>query len=605
MSVPSLLLVAQGLAASAPMHPELELLDPAGVPVVQSLGPVSTMRSCGACHDTAYIEQHSSHVGVGLSDCAVRGTPGATGMRHTGGGDVAREVELDCFVCHLGGADMAARRQALMEGQGAWASTATMSATGLSVPSPEGGWAWDLEGLGEGGVVGMDELPLQPASSEACGFCHGQVRLGGEPVDLDLQAPCSSVTGQVFSDQLMSESMLNLAGKAGLTRPWDVHAASMVGCTACHHAANNPAFFLENEDKRPSHLRFDGRRLELGEYLERPNHQLAKGHSTQATADDRLDGSMRRCEDCHDPAVGHGWLPHRVTHQRALACEACHVPTVHAPARAFQDWTLPSPDGQPREGWRGVRGDPGDPASLIEGFQPILLTREDPGERARLFPTNLTVVWTWRDTQADEAVALERILRAVAPGGDWAPELFAMLDGDGDGRVTDDERVLGTPEQVAWVERALRGVGVGQPVVDAQLLAFGLHHGVVGGRWATRDCTVCHAQDETQLEQDLLLAERSPIGPLPTMAEGINLLQDGQLERSADGVLRYQAAGGASGLYVPGRPPTPWIARLGLFAVLGSLLGVGGHGTLRIVAHRRRGGRGDRDADTDVSRRQS
>ena len=54
----------------SPMHPTYPLLDEAGDNVLDSGGPVSTMRTCGACHDTAFIEEHSFHADVGLGDFA-------------------------------------------------------------------------------------------------------------------------------------------------------------------------------------------------------------------------------------------------------------------------------------------------------------------------------------------------------------------------------------------------------------------------------------------------------------------------------------------------------------------------------------------------------
>lgn len=56
--------------AGSPMHPTFPLLDGGGVNVLQSGGPVSTMRTCGACHDAAFIEQHSFHADVGLDNYA-------------------------------------------------------------------------------------------------------------------------------------------------------------------------------------------------------------------------------------------------------------------------------------------------------------------------------------------------------------------------------------------------------------------------------------------------------------------------------------------------------------------------------------------------------
>ncbi|MBI5960713.1 MAG: cytochrome b/b6 domain-containing protein [Chloroflexi bacterium] len=61
------------------LHPTFSLLDEDGVNVLDSGKPVSTMQTCGACHDTAFIEQHSFHSDVGLSTLT---TPGqaATGL---------------------------------------------------------------------------------------------------------------------------------------------------------------------------------------------------------------------------------------------------------------------------------------------------------------------------------------------------------------------------------------------------------------------------------------------------------------------------------------------------------------------------------------------
>lgn len=59
----------------SPLHPTFPLLDGAGENVLASGDPVSTMNTCGACHDTNFIEQHSFHSDVGLNDF---GAPGST-----------------------------------------------------------------------------------------------------------------------------------------------------------------------------------------------------------------------------------------------------------------------------------------------------------------------------------------------------------------------------------------------------------------------------------------------------------------------------------------------------------------------------------------------
>ena len=53
-------------ANPSPLHPTFPMLDADGVNVLEIGEPVSTMQTCGACHDTEYIESHSYHASVGL-----------------------------------------------------------------------------------------------------------------------------------------------------------------------------------------------------------------------------------------------------------------------------------------------------------------------------------------------------------------------------------------------------------------------------------------------------------------------------------------------------------------------------------------------------------
>jgi thiosulfate reductase cytochrome b subunit len=60
-------------AQASPLHPTFPLLDENGENVLTSGQPVSTMQTCGACHDTAFIESHSFHSDLGLSDFTAAG----------------------------------------------------------------------------------------------------------------------------------------------------------------------------------------------------------------------------------------------------------------------------------------------------------------------------------------------------------------------------------------------------------------------------------------------------------------------------------------------------------------------------------------------------
>ena len=59
---------AAAQAQTSPIHPTFALLDSQGDNVLESGNPVSTMQTCGECHDTEFIASHSFHSSVGLDE---------------------------------------------------------------------------------------------------------------------------------------------------------------------------------------------------------------------------------------------------------------------------------------------------------------------------------------------------------------------------------------------------------------------------------------------------------------------------------------------------------------------------------------------------------
>jgi thiosulfate reductase cytochrome b subunit len=70
-----LVLFKPSFAQGSTLHPSYPLLDKDGRNVLESGNPLSTIETCGACHDTEFIEQHSFHADVGLTDFS---NPGET-----------------------------------------------------------------------------------------------------------------------------------------------------------------------------------------------------------------------------------------------------------------------------------------------------------------------------------------------------------------------------------------------------------------------------------------------------------------------------------------------------------------------------------------------
>ncbi len=670
------------LPKAAQLHPQFALLDGAEVNVLTSGQPVSTLKTCGACHDTAFIQSHSDHVSLGLDEFGQPGTiangrtwdtsPGAFGRwdplryrylsptgdplldlgtpewvtsygdRHVGGGPAlnARDgqsltklpadagnpetatldpvtgkatawdwaasggVEMNCFLCHLPDPNNDARIAALQSGAFRWANTATLVGTGLVESAGGRGdrpYEWNPGAFDADGLLKPEFITVRDPSNANCGQCHGLVHTDAKtPLSL-AAAPTTPwntlTTGQIIAGQQIADSGMNLASKAHLTRPWDIHAARQVKCTDCHFSLNNPVYFQESTATRPDHLAFDPRGLDLGEYLKRPVHDFAGSASGSDSAKAQYavapeladtfraepqDEAMRRCDSCHDAETTHQWLPYTERHLDSVACETCHIPQLHAPALQSVDWTVLTAAVEPRREYRGVEGHPLAATSLVDGFQPALLFRQDFDGKTRLAPHNLVTAWYWIYGEPARPVRLQDLKAAWFDGEAYAPEALAALDANADGILAQAELVLDTPAKQAAIAARLTALGLPDPRIVGDVQPYTISHNVANGEWVTRECTACHS-DASRLVQPFTLASVGPSGVTPALLSSGSTSLAGKLTTASDGTLRYQEAPEEQGLYIFGQSRVSWVDWFGILVFLGTLLGVVVHGGLRLL----------------------
>lgn len=656
--------------AASPLHPTFAMLDANGLNVLESGKPVSTMKTCGQCHDTEFIASHSFHVDLGLSEiqsgAAVEGEawdvssgefghwdpltyrylsqPGdqyldlgtpewvmTYGLRHVGGGPASTAVngwaltslpaltsdpetailnpvtrravvwnweqsgtiEMNCFLCHTPNPDNEARKAAILDGQFGWANTATLAGSGLVTATEDGAYTWNAEAFDEDGILLPEYAAIQDPTNENCASCHGLVHESADPLVLtgcSLDNPQTATTGQVVSPQKISDSGMNLADKAELARSWDIHAERQLQCVDCHYSLNNPIYYLESAATQPDHLLFDPRRIDFGDYLERPNHDFARGLSAQFNVDPESEGTMRRCESCHDAVETHDdWLPYTENHMSSVACESCHIPQMYAPAIESYDWTVVGIGGEPVVACRGVEGDPDSLNSLVTGYEPVLLPRTNQDGGQVLAPYNLVTAWFWvyDDKNGNtRPVRLADLESAYLENGDYAAEIVAAFDADGDGELSASELVLDTPEEQALVAGRLEALGLGNPRIQGMIQPYSINHGVVDGDFAVSDCRACH-NDESAVTQPVQLAAYVPGGVMPEFAVDTNVSTPGSLFTDESGALYYRLDTDEAGLYIFGHSRFGWVDWIGGLFVLGVLGGISLHGGLRIWQARR------------------
>ena len=647
------------------MHPDYPLLDGQGTNVLSSGNPVSTLTTCGQCHDSSFIVEHNYHSSVGLDaltepgtaasgrawdisngwfgrwnpisyryltpegdpllDLSTAGWMMSLGARHAGSGPATtsrsgmpltdREPsltdpesslltgdsvvawdwgnsgveELNCFLCHVPTSDNEARIAELEAGRFQWANTATLAGTGV-VEHTGDGWEWNPGAFDEYGKVNHENLPIGKSTNELCGQCHGAVHMSPDPIDGStlLDGWETATTGQVYSDQRLSFSGLNLPGKDDLTRSWDIHAERGLDCVSCHSSINNSAQVAEDAASKPDHLIYDPRRPNLDEYLKQPIHELAKGDTAQGTVAPEYDGTMRTCSGCHDPSESHEWLPYRDRHMQVLACETCHIPTANAPAAEQYDWTVIHTDGTPRTQIRGADGAVDNAATMITGFDPVILLRSDNAGDISLSPYNLVGSWYWAhgSGDAERPVRTTDLETAYLDGaGGYDPAIVDAFDANADGTVSESELAIDTEEKQAVVAARLEALSLSNPHIVGEVQPYSVAHGVSGGDWAISDCTTCHSTS-SRLSAGMRIGTYVPGGVLPTFVADSNTETTGVMTITDDGSLVYLPETTSGEIAVLGSETADWSDWIGLAAVLIVLIGIIVHGFLRFCARR-------------------
>ncbi len=646
----------------SPMHPVFAMLDAKGENVLKSGQPVSTMKTCGECHDTAFIESHSFHADLGLSTYKpVSGKMNASsgvfgkwdplsyrylsqksddrldlstaewlmkfGERIPGGGPAttSREgttltslsgdaanpeaaildpktgqpaawdwqksgaLEMDCFLCHLKQPNSEARANEIRAGKFSLANTATLIGTGLLDKTGDS-YQWNPAAFDETGQLKPDFVLIQDPTNGNCAACHGEVHANGQdPLTIsacDQSYPQTATTGQVIASQKISESGVNISGKAALARSWDIHAERALQCTDCHFSLNNPAQSQKTPGTSPGHLTYDPRKLEIGEYLKMPDHNFARGQSAQFTVSPENKGTMRRCESCHDAAKSHAdWLPYSEQHMAVVACESCHIPQMYAPAIESYDWTVLQADGTPTNLCRGILGGSNTVTDLVTGYKPVLMQRTNIDGQKLLAPYNLitTFYWVYDGNNGPRPVREADLKAAYLQNGAYAAEIVSTFDANGDGKIDSAELKTDTIEKQKAVAARLEALGLKNPHIEGQVQPYSINHNVARGEYATRDCKTCHTSD-SRVTQPIQLAAYAPAGVTPKFVSDSNVNATGKIIKNENGSLSYQPATTKDGVYVFGRDRINWIDWLGALALLGVILAVGGHGTLRYVS---------------------
>lgn len=507
-----------------PIHPAFAPLDAAGKKV-RTAAEVSLDATCGACHDVKFIAGHSGHA---------EGAAKAT-----------------CAQCHLDGGRLEVTSSLL-----------------------------DADGR-----LKREALRIGPPRAASCGACHGLVTGLVDPVAFPAEATgpagpagrtwaLSLGEGAVVSPQRMADGFLDLKGKADLSSPWDVHAAKLVECNACHFAANDPG---RADPKQPAlkYLTADPRRQSMAEFLVRPDHRLTE----------------RGCRSCHDPLKAHDFLPYRSRHMTVLSCQACHLAAPMGPVAELVDATVVTLEGTPAIRFRNVTRRPGDTlnTATIRPFEPLLVERVEADGVRRLAPVNPLSRYGWVSGPSRAPVPWATVEAAWLDGRAYAPAIVEHFDANRDGRLDESELRLDSRLKTELVANRLKALGVVDPAVEGTLDARPLAHGVPARDRALKDCQACHSGG-SRLAGAFAVLGFLPGGEPPRPEERARVELAGVVAPAAGGGLELRRDAGSTpgGLHVLGTSRQALTNTLGFWTFLAVFLGVSAHGAARWLLRRRR-----------------
>jgi hypothetical protein len=552
------------------------------------------LTKCGVCH-----------TGSGISEYDLRGrrflSPGATATNSLDPSYTIRDqltgkvvdwdwqksgiAEGDCFLCHVPKASRGARRKEMAAGNFRWASNATLVETGIVVRKEKGIYAYDHAAFNANGTVKSEMLDLSDPTLQNCALCHGFTAGHSttiQPIQHSDIMRGTEKAGWIYNGAKISDTVSpEIVGKEQMAYPWDVHAAKGLVCIDCHFSVNNPGRRIYEDSGK--NLRYEPVGEDIAVYLKRPDHNFARGNIPPETVNLSSHHTMRECGECHDAEKSHAFLPYKSMHFKALACQTCHIPSIHFWAYRSDEWGFLMYDGTSRITFRGIDGSIVDPDSKVAGYLPAYIPSPNKNNNLQIRPTNLITGVYWFDKTKARPAFTWQIRAAFFSGrdsdGEWEyrPEIVKAF-GDKEGIIDIPQAVYDTPEKIALVKGLLRQyAGISDPELRIEVVPWAMSHSVVGKGQAIKECISCHAKN-SMLNRPLDLDSHLPAG-VPVYYRGKEMAVVNN--QGPEPVFDNRAL--LSSFYIIGNSRVPWIEWLGWIAVFAVILAVAVHSALRLI----------------------
>ena len=377
--------------------------------------------------------------------------------------------------------------------------------------------------------------------------------------------------GQLFSKRKVSESKLNIKNKSDKNFVFDVHASKNVGCAQCHISEPSSSKSKTDYISRLNILIDKG---SLDDYFKIKGHENVK------------DFKVKACVDCHqkDIAEHSNWLPATKNHMDKVSCETCHINKREMfTARSF-NYAIVNSAGEPYLTLRGKED------KEIVGFTPdIIWYKGKIDKNTKIKPVNMVSFLVWKD--GDKFVEAETLKKAFYNNGKAKAEFLKAFDGNKDNKVSLDESKLDNDAKKKVVIKLLKEAGVKEPKLTLISFPVALEHNIMPKEMATKDCASCHsAKDKSVLYKDVILSDYVATDDIDVVIPGV---KDTKLAKIENGkiVLNKEKLPKEHFMMVTDTSVKEY-DKYAIMLLIATILGVLGHGLLRIMFASKRNSKG-------------
>ncbi len=518
-------IAGQGFPEEHIMHPVFKLLNKNKEVILNSGKTISTVETCAPCHNTAFINKHSTH----YND----------------------RVKADCIDCHFKGSRLKGnykKANRLIQKPDNSNCAHCHGVTAQRCPQP---------------------LKIPDDFLENLDYAPGKKNYG-----------LTQDSGEIFAPQNISDSDMNIKEKESLKYPWDVHSRRQLSCVDCHFTANDPrncGTIRSDLD----HLTRDPRKIKpTGKYLKYPDHKLVSAECQCCHNSDVVHKQLPfnkkhmqtlSCQSCHTSVLyGPAFKSVDRTVVKPDGSARIEFRNINKNIRSKDNINTSLIEGYI-------------PDLFSHRQEDKRHTHNKINNNHKISPFNLVTNWYWMSEITGKEVP-EKILRRIyLKNKSYRDDIITRFDNNKNGKIDPLELVLDTSEKIDFIKLKLYEAGIEKPVIVGKIKATRIHHGIVHEKQVVKDCTSCHGET-SRMGNDIALSGMTPAGVVPEFDKDSEVLVNGKIIKDKKGMLYLKRNSEMKSHYVFGFSRISIIDILGFLIFVLSAMGITGHAVFRYIS---------------------